>query len=97
MGDFGKQLLAASLEGIRDVFEEDEAQDDVLVFGRIKVPAELVGGSPQRLLESEIGAVAVAFGRPAFRHASESTGRDYGEATRSARISSVVLRVPATG
>src|SRR3954464_8764093 len=34
------------LERIRDVLKEDEAKDDVLVFGRIHVVAELVRGLP---------------------------------------------------
>jgi hypothetical protein len=31
------------LEGVGDVFEEDEAEDDVLVFRRVHVVAQLVG------------------------------------------------------
>ena len=34
------------IEGIRDVFEEDQPQDDVLVLRRIDILAELVGGLP---------------------------------------------------
>jgi hypothetical protein len=32
------------IKGIGDVFEEDRPQDDVLVFRRIDVLAELIGG-----------------------------------------------------
>ena len=35
-------------ESIGNVFEEDEAQHDVLVFGGVHVGAQLVGGRPQR-------------------------------------------------
>ena len=43
------------LEGIRDVLEEDQAQDDVLVLRRIHIVAEAVGHLPQLGLEAEIG------------------------------------------
>ncbi len=38
-------------EGIGDVFEEDQAEDRVLVNGGVEVRAELVGGGPQLLVE----------------------------------------------
>ena len=47
------------LEGVGDVLEEDEAEDDVLVLGRVHVGAELVGGLPELLLEAEVRAGAV--------------------------------------
>ena len=43
------------LEGVGDVFEEDEAEDDVLVFRRVHVVAELVGGEPELGLEADGG------------------------------------------
>ena len=43
------------LEGVGDVFEEDEAEDDVLVFRRVHVVTELVGGEPELGLEAEVG------------------------------------------
>ena len=43
------------LEGIGDVFQEDEAEDDVLVFRRIHVVAELIGGEPELRLEADGG------------------------------------------
>jgi len=33
------------LEGVGDVFEEDQAENDVLVFGRVHVGAQLVAAS----------------------------------------------------
>lgn len=39
--------------GVGDVFEEDEAEDDVLVFRRVHVVAELVGGEPELSLEAD--------------------------------------------
>ena len=50
---------AAFLEGVGDVLEEDEAEDDVLVFGGVHVAAHLVGGLPQLLLEPEVRTVTV--------------------------------------
>jgi hypothetical protein len=40
----------ALLEGVGDVLEEDEAQDDVLVFGRVHVVAQRVGRGEEVLL-----------------------------------------------
>ena len=45
------ELLAAGLEAVGDVLEEDQAEDDVLVLGRLLVAAQRVGGVPERLLE----------------------------------------------
>ncbi len=55
----GDELGVLLLEGVGDVFEEDEAEDDVLVLGGVHVVAELVGGQPELRLESEGGSVAV--------------------------------------
>ncbi len=55
VGHEGRVLL---LEGIGDVLQEDEAEDDVLVLGRVHVVPQLVGGGPKRGLEAEVGAVA---------------------------------------
>jgi hypothetical protein len=41
------------LEGIRDVFQEDQAENDVLIFGGIEVAAELVGGGPKGGFKAE--------------------------------------------
>ncbi len=50
------ELGMLRLKGIRDLLEEDQAQDDVLVLRRIHVVAEAVGHLPQLGLEAEIGA-----------------------------------------
>jgi hypothetical protein len=47
-------------EGIRDVFEEDQPEDDVLVLGCVHVAAQRVGGLPELVFETEIrGRVTV--------------------------------------
>ena len=51
----GEELGAVFLEGVGDVFEEDEAEDDVLIFRRVHVVAELVGGEPELGLEADGG------------------------------------------
>jgi hypothetical protein len=61
------------LEGIGDVFQKDQPQDDVLVFRRVHIVAHLVGGEPEFGLETEIRPVAVGFcgyfpGRLLFAH-----------------------------
>ena len=43
------------LEGVGDVFEEDDAEDDVLVFRRVHVVAQLVSGEPELGLEADGG------------------------------------------
>ena len=45
--EFREKLGVAFFEGVGDVLEEDEPEDDVLVFGGVHVAAELVGGSPE--------------------------------------------------
>lgn len=61
----GEESGVVSLESVGDVFEEDQAEDDVLVFRRVHVVAELVGGEPELRLETEVGG-AVFFGRGFF-------------------------------
>ena len=57
IGEAEQQLLAFFLEGVGDVFQEDQAEADVLVFGGVHVPAHLVGGGPKLGFEVEGGAV----------------------------------------
>jgi hypothetical protein len=49
------------LEAVGDVFEKDEAEDDVLVFRRVHVVAELVGGEPELGFKSEVSAGFLGF------------------------------------
>ena len=46
-GEFG----AAGGEGVGDVFEKDQAEHEVLVFGRVHVGAQFVGRGPQGFLD----------------------------------------------
>ncbi|MDB6063988.1 MAG: hypothetical protein JWR26_196 [Pedosphaera sp.] len=47
IGEAEKQLLAFFLEGVGDVFQENEAQADMLVFRGVHVPTHLVGRGPK--------------------------------------------------
>ena len=47
------------LERIGDIFQEDQAEDDVLVLRRVHVVTELVGGQPELGFKAEVGTVAV--------------------------------------
>ncbi len=47
-------LACCLLEGVGDVLEEDQAEDDMLVLGGVHVVAQLVGGRPERGLEAKI-------------------------------------------
>ena len=49
------ELGAVFLEAVGDVFQEDEAEDDVLVFCRVHIVAQLVGGEPEFGLEADGG------------------------------------------
>jgi hypothetical protein len=40
---------------VSDVFQENQPEDDVLVFRRVHVVAELVGGEPELGLEADGG------------------------------------------
>ena len=46
------ELGVLRLEGVGDVLEEDQAEDDVLVLGRVHVVAQRVGGGPELGLEA---------------------------------------------
>ena len=43
----GLELVAAGLEGVGDVLQEEQAEDDVLVLGGIDLAAKRVGGLPE--------------------------------------------------
>ena len=56
------ELGVLLLEGVGDVLEEDQAEDDVLVLGRVHVVAQRVGGRPELRLEAEVGGGVVIVG-----------------------------------
>ena len=61
------------IEAVGDVLEEDQAEHDVLVFRRVHIVAQLVGGEPQLGLEAEGGADrGGGFGFSRFGHAFDS-------------------------
>ena len=51
----GFELGVLGLEGVGDVLEEDQAEDDVLVLGRVHVVAQRVGGGPELGLDPILG------------------------------------------
>jgi len=51
------ELRVLLLEGVRDVLEKDQAQDDMLVLRRIHAPAKRIGGRPELCLEAKGRAV----------------------------------------
>ena len=50
------ELGVVFVEGVGDVFEEDEAEDNMLVFGRVHVVAKLVGGKPELGFKADVGS-----------------------------------------
>ena len=54
------ELGVLRLERVGDVLEEDQAEDDVLVLGRVHVVAQRVGRLPQVGLEAEVGGGVLA-------------------------------------
>jgi hypothetical protein len=61
----GKALAATFLEGVGDLLEEDQAEDDVLVLGGLDVATEQIGSGPEVCLEAEVGGGVVGRGAPA--------------------------------
>ena len=55
------ELGVLGLEGVGDVLEEDQAEDDVLVLGRVHVVAQRVGGGPELGLEAQGGGAPFVF------------------------------------
>jgi hypothetical protein len=51
--------LILLIEGVGDVLEKDEAEDDVLVLGSVHVVAQFVSRCPQRRFETEVGAIII--------------------------------------
>ena len=64
VGAVGLELGVLRLEGVADVLEEDQAQDDVLVLGGVHVVAQGVGGLPELGLEAEVRARVPSASRP---------------------------------
>lgn len=63
------KLSVLRLKRIRDVFQKDQAQDDVFVLCRVHVVAESIGHLPQLGLEAEIRAsIGFGFSLLLFRH-----------------------------
>ena len=56
---FRLQRRVALLEGVGDVLEEDEAQDDVLVLGGVHVVAQRVGRGPELRFKAQWGGGCV--------------------------------------
>ena len=52
----GQKLGPVLLKGIGDVFQEDQAEHDMLVLRRIHVVPQLVSGQPELRLEAEVSA-----------------------------------------
>ena len=61
LAPLGEHLGAVLLEGVGDVLEEDETEDDVLVLGGVHAAAQGVGHAPQ------LGAVAGGAVGPGLR------------------------------
>ena len=57
VGERKRQLVAALVEGVADVLQEDQAEHDVLVLGRIHRRAQLVGRRPEGFLEVLVHSV----------------------------------------
>ena len=55
-------FIAMFLEAVGDVFEEDDAVDDVLVFSCVQVAAKLVRRKPKFGFNADVGGGIFAFG-----------------------------------
>ena len=79
---FELERVAPGLERVGDVFEEEQAEDDVLVFGGIDRAAQLVGGLPEHVGEFERRSRIQ--GQSLLGHALDSPGRGSGTMGSSA-------------
>ncbi len=59
VGEFPLQLVEAFIEGVGDVLEEDEAEDDMLVFSGIHVRPQLVGSRPECFVQVLVHALCL--------------------------------------
>ena len=57
----GFQFGVLGLKGVGDILEKDQAEDDVLVLGRVHVVAQGIGGDPELGLEAEVRGGGVFF------------------------------------
>ncbi len=53
-------------EGVGDVLQEDQAEDDMLVLGGVHVAAQLLGGLPEAVFEAEVGGAGSRLGHGLF-------------------------------
>jgi hypothetical protein len=63
LGLLGDEPRVVLLEGVGDVLEEDETQDDVLVLGRVHAAAQGVGHLPELGLVADVGRGRVRLAR----------------------------------
>src|SRR5258708_7920967 len=54
LGSLRLELGVLRFEGVGDVLEEDQPEDDVFVFGRVHVVAQCVGSGPELRLEAKL-------------------------------------------
>jgi hypothetical protein len=56
------------LKCVGDVLKEDQAEDDMLIFRRVHIGAQLVGREPELGFEAELSGAAqlVVFGASAY-------------------------------
>ena len=57
---FGGDGRIGFFEGVADVFQKDQAEHRMLVFGRVHVVAHFIRSQPQGLLKSDIGGCRIA-------------------------------------
>ncbi len=85
----GLELGVAFLEGVGDVLEEDQAEDDVLVLGGVHVVAQRVGGGPELRLEADGGAVVGVARGTAATWGGAGIARGNGRCQGARRITAV--------
>ena len=59
---FGHEPRVQLLEGVGDVLEEDQAEDDVLVLGGVHAAAQCVGHLPELGFVADVGRGSVRGG-----------------------------------
>ena len=61
-------------ERIGDVFEENQAQDDVFIFGGIHIAAQLIRGGPELILKAKAGPRGFRWRRHNYGSLNKSVG-----------------------
>jgi hypothetical protein len=92
LGLLGFELGVLCFEGVGDVLEEDQAEDDVLVLGRVHVVAQAIGHLPELGFKAEVcGGVVFVL---SFSHGAVPYQKEVRDAATRQGVGAGGRRVP---